>query len=605
MENNRNSIIAIALTVLVVLAWQFLYMGPRLEEQRAAQEQAAQQQATQEQTATTNNAADSVTAGSSASGASTGASGDAVFSQAGTQQQSAPRVKIDTPALSGSINLAGARIDDIKLKDYHVTVDPTSPIVTLFSPADTENGYFAELGFVQGENSGPVPGPQTVWTLEKGDTLTPTTPVELSYTNDSGLTFHRTISIDDNYMITMDDTVTNASDKQVTVNPYGRITRFNLPDEPSAWVLHEGFLGVMAPDAGITEDTYKNVAKENETYTGSNGGWFGVTDKYWGTAIIPQSDMNYDVRFSHFNDGRARYQADYSDNQPLTVAAGQTAELKTMVFAGAKVTNILTQYQKQYNIPLFDRMIDWGWLWFITKPLFQLMDFIYHQVGNFGVAILITTVIIKLLFFPLASKQYASMANMKRMQPKMTELKEQYGDDRMGLQKAMMELYKKEKINPVAGCWPVLLQIPIFFALYKVLYVTIEMRHAPFFGWIQDLSAPDPTSFFNLFGLLPWGAPAFLAIGAWPLIMGFTMWLQMRMNPTPPDKTQAMIFNWMPVVFTYMLAQFPAGLVIYYAWNNSLSILQQSIIMKRHGVKIELFDNLKGVFRRKKPAASE
>ncbi|TNB46145.1 membrane protein insertase YidC [Martelella lutilitoris] len=600
MENNRNSIIAIALTVLVVLAWQFLYMGPRLEEQRAAQEQAAQQQATQEQTATTNN-----TAGSQASGASSTASGDAVFSQAGAQQTTAPRVKIETPALSGSINLAGARIDDIKLKDYHVTVDPTSPIVTLFSPADTENGYFAELGFVQGENSGSVPGPQTVWTLEKGDTLTPTTPVELSYTNESGLTFHRTISIDDDYMITMDDTVTNASDKQVTVNPYGRITRFNLPDEPSAWVLHEGFLGVMAPDAGITEDTYKNVAKEDETYTGSNGGWFGVTDKYWGTAIIPQSDMNYDVRFSHFDDGRARYQADYSDNQPLTIAAGKTAELKTMVFAGAKVTNILTQYQKQYNIPLFDRMIDWGWLWFITKPLFQLMDFIYHQVGNFGVAILITTVIIKLLFFPLASKQYASMANMKRMQPKMTELKEQYGDDRMGLQKAMMELYKKEKINPVAGCWPVLLQIPIFFALYKVLYVTIEMRHAPFFGWIQDLSAPDPTSIFNLFGLLPFAVPPVLHIGAWPIIMGITMWMQMRMNPTPPDKTQAMIFNWMPVVFTFMLAKFPAGLVIYYAWNNSLSILQQSIIMKRHGVKIELFDNLKGMFRKKKPAPSE
>ncbi|WP_319517287.1 membrane protein insertase YidC [uncultured Martelella sp.] len=601
MENNRNSIIAIALTVLVVLAWQFLYMGPRLEEQRAAQEQAAQQQAAQEQTATTNDNA----ASSASGGTANTASGDAVFSQAGAQQETAPRVKIDTPALAGSINLAGARIDDIKLKDYHVTVDPTSPIVTLFSPANNENGYFAELGFVQGENSGTVPGPQTVWTLEKGDTLTPTTPVTLSYTNDSGLTFHRTISIDDDYMITMDDTVTNSSDKQVTVNPYGRLTRFSLPDEPSAWVLHEGFLGVMTPDGGITEDTYKNVADENETYANSNGGWFGVTDKYWGAAIIPQSTMNYDVRFSHFNDGRERYQADYSDNQPLTIAAGQSAELQTKVFAGAKVTNILTQYQDQYNIPLFDRMIDWGWLWFLTKPLFQLMDFIYHHVGNFGVAILITTVIIKLLFFPLASKQYASMANMKRMQPKMTELKEQYGDDRMGLQKAMMELYKKEKINPVAGCWPVLLQIPIFFSLYKVLYVTIEMRHAPFFGWIQDLSAPDPTSLFNLFGLLPWSPPAMLMIGAWPLIMGFTMWLQMRMNPTPPDKTQAMIFNWMPVVFTYMLAQFPAGLVIYYAWNNSLSILQQSIIMKRHGVKIELFDNLKGTFRRKKPAPSE
>ncbi|AJY47333.1 membrane protein insertase YidC [Martelella endophytica] len=602
MQNNRNSIIAISLTVLVVLAWQFLFMGPRLEAQRAAQEQAAQQEQAQQAEQTT--AEGTSGTGSAASGTTTAQTGDdAVFSGSGSQTAAAPRVTIDTPSLAGSINLAGARIDDIKLKDYHVTVDKTSPIVTLFSPANTENGYFAELGFVQGENSGNVPGPQTVWTLESGSELTPSTPVELSYTNDSGLQFLRTFSIDDHYMITVDDKVVNNSDKQATVSPYGRITRFNKPDEPSAWVLHEGFLGVFGADAGVTEDTYKSVDKENSSYDNSTGGWFGVTDKYWGSAIIPQSDVNYDARFSHFNDGRARYQADYSDNNPLAIAPGATAELKTMVFAGAKETNVLSGYEKQYNIPLFDRMIDWGWLWFITKPLFQLMDYIYHLVGNFGIAILITTVIIKALFFPLASKQYASMANMKRMQPKMNELKEQYGDDRMGLQKAMMELYKKEKINPVAGCWPVLVQIPIFFALYKVLYVTIEMRHAPFFGWIQDLSAPDPTSVFNLFGLLPWSVPSALMIGAWPIIMGFTMWMQMRMNPTPPDKTQAMIFNWMPVVFTYMLAQFPAGLVIYYAWNNSLSILQQSIIMKRHGVKIELFDNLKGLFRRKKPAS--
>ncbi|MGV0817169.1 membrane protein insertase YidC [Martelella sp. AMO21009] len=598
MENNRNSMIAIGLTVLIVLAWQFFFMGPRMEAQRQAQEQAALQQQTQEQTVTP----DGATTTPAVSGQA-GANGDAVFSQSGAQQASAPRVKIETPSLEGSINLAGARIDDIKLKDYHVTVDPTSPIVTLFSPADTQNGYFAELGFVQGDNSGTVPGPQTVWTLEKGTELTPSTPVVISYTNDAGIKFTRTFSIDDKYMITVDDKVTNNSEKQASVTPYGRITRFSLPDEPSAWVLHEGFLGVFGDDAGVTLETYKSVDKENQSFDGATGGWFGVTDKYWGTAVIPQANVNYDARFSHFTDGRARYQADYSDNAALTIAPGQSADLKTMVFAGAKETNTLTAYENQFNIRLFDRMIDWGWLWFITKPLFQLMDFIYHQVGNFGVAILITTVIIKLIFFPLASKQYASMANMKRVQPKMTELKEQYGDDRMGLQKAMMELYKKEKINPVAGCWPMLIQIPIFFALYKVLYVTIEMRHAPFFGWIQDLSAPDPTSIFNLFGLLPFAVPAVLMIGAWPIIMGITMWMQMRMNPTPPDKTQAMIFNWMPVVFTFMLAKFPAGLVIYYAWNNSLSILQQSIIMKRHGVKIELFDNLKGIFRKKKPAS--
>ncbi|TPW30151.1 membrane protein insertase YidC [Martelella alba] len=598
MENNRNYIIAIALSVVIVLGWQVFFMGPRVEAQRQAQEQAAAEQAAQQPATTDTTSGDS---NSASSGTATG--GATGITSTATQTANAPRIPLETPSLEGSINLAGARVDDVKLKDYHVTVDKTSPIVTLFSPANTQDGYFAELGFVQGDNSGKVPGPDTVWTLEKGDKLTPDTPVTISYTNDAGLTFHREIAIDDKYMLTFKDSITNDSGKDVTISPYGRITRFNKPNEPSAWVLHEGFLGVFGQDAGVTEDTYKSVDKSNESYSDATGGWFGVTDKYWGTAIIPQPDVAFDTRFSHFNDGRARYQADYSGVKPITIAAGKTGELTTRVFAGAKEVPVLDRYQKSYNIPHFDRMIDWGWFFFITKPLFQLMDFIYRHVGNFGVAILITTVIIKLIFFPLASKQYASMANMKRVQPKMTELKEQYGDDRMGLQKAMMELYKKEKINPVAGCWPVLLQIPIFFSLYKVLYVTIEMRHAPFFGWIQDLSAPDPTTVFNLFGLLPYNVPAALHIGAWPLIMGFTMFVQMRMNPTPPDKTQAMIFNWMPVVFTYMLASFPAGLVIYYSWNNSLSILQQSIIMKRHGAKIELFDNLKGIIKRKKPAS--
>ena len=273
--------------------------------------------------------------------------------------------------------------------------------------------------------------------------------------------------------------------------------------------------------------------------------------------------------------------------------------MKTLVFAGAKQVPVIDSYQENLGIPKFDLMIDWGWFYFITKPMFHLMDYFFHLVGNFGVAILLTTIVVKLLFFPLANKQYASMANMKRVQPKLEELKAKYADDRMGLQQAMMALYKEEKINPVAGCWPVLLQIPVFFALYKVIYVTIEMRHAPFFGWIQDLSAPDPTTFLNLFGLLPFDAPTFLHLGIWPIIMGITMWLQMRMNPTPPDPTQAMLFNWMPVIFTFMLGSFPAGLVIYWAWNNTLSVLQQSIIMKRHGVDIELFKNIANVFRRK------
>ncbi|MEK1866095.1 MAG: membrane protein insertase YidC, partial [Ensifer adhaerens] len=287
----------------------------------------------------------------------------------------------------------------------------------------------------------------------------------------------------------------------------------------------------------------------------------------------------------------------------VTVAPGQTSEVKNLVFAGAKEVPVVDNYEVAYSIPNFDKLIDWGWFYFITKPMFKMMDFFFRLFGNFGIAILITTIVVKGLFFPLANKQYASMANMKKVQPKMEELKKKFGDDRMGLQQAMMQLYKEEKINPLAGCWPILIQIPVFFALYKVIYITIEMRHAPFFGWIHDLSAPDPTTIVNLFGLLPFDGPAFLHLGVWPLIMGVTMFVQMRMNPTPPDPTQAMLFTWMPVVFTFMLASFPAGLVIYWAWNNTLSVIQQSIIMKRHGVKVELFDNLKGLFSKKpKPA---
>ncbi len=296
------------------------------------------------------------------------------------------------------------------------------------------------------------------------------------------------------------------------------------------------------------------------------------------------------------------YQADFKASA-LTVGAGKTVEVKSLLFAGAKEVALVDTYYESLNIPHFDLLIDWGWFYFITKPMFKMMDFFFHYFGNFGIAILLTTIVVKLLFFPIASKQYASMANMKKVQPKIEELKAKFGDDRQGMQQAMMELYKTEKINPIAGCWPVLLQIPVFFSLYKVIYVTIEMRHAPFFGWIQDLSAHDPTSLFNLFGLLPYSVPPFLMIGVWPLIMGLTMFIQMRMNPTPPDPTQAMIFTWMPVMFTFMLSSFPAGLVIYWAWNNTLSIIQQAIIMKRQGVKVELFDNLKALFKPKPSAA--
>lgn len=598
MQNNRNYFIAIALSVLIVLGWQFLYMNPRIEAQRKAElAQKAQQTTQQTQTPAANGAA----GGAQTNGAAPTGQAPATTSLADALAKN-PRVVIDTAALSGSINLAGGRLDDLKLKGYHETVDDSSPIITLFSPSETKDGYFAELGYIGDAATGNVPGPSTLWTAPEGAKLTEKTPVTLTYTNDKGITFARTISVDERYMFTITDKITNAGQAPAALSSYGRVTRYNKPAVASTYVLHEGFIGVIGED-GLIESKYASVEKEAVTPATATGGWLGITDKYWAATIIPPQTTAYDARFSHFTDGQPRFQADYKQNA-VTVAPGQSLELKNLVFAGAKEVPVIDGYEATYQIPRFDRLIDWGWFYFLTKPMFKLMDFFFRYFGNFGVAILMTTIVVKALFFPLASKQYASMANMKRVQPKMEELKAKFGDDRMGLQQATMALYKEEKINPIAGCWPIALQIPIFFSLYKVIYITIEMRHAPFFGWIQDLSAPDPTSFINLFGLLPFAAPTFLHLGVWPLIMGVTMFLQMRMNPTPPDPTQAMIFNWMPLVFTFMLASFPAGLVIYWAWNNTLSVIQQGVIMRRHGVKIELFDNLKGLFKRK-PAPTE
>jgi YidC/Oxa1 family membrane protein insertase len=419
-------------------------------------------------------------------------------------------------------------------------------------------------------------------------------------------------------MFTIRDSVENRTGAPVTVHPYGLVSRHGKPTTLGYYVLHEGLIGVLG-DQGLQEYTYDKLGKEPplpgqttraRTWENVTGGFVGITDKYWAAAAVPDQNAPFTGSFTERDQGSTKvYQANILGDQ-RTIEPGATSETMQRLFAGAKEVRVVDGYKDSQHIKNFDLLIDWGWFYFITKPLFNVLDFFYHLVGNFGVSILIVTVLLKTLFFPLANKSYRSMAKMKAVQPEMTAIRERYADDKMKQQQALMELYKKEKINPVAGCWPVLIQIPVFFALYKVLFVTIEMRHAPFFGWIHDLAAPDPTSVFNLFGLLPFDPGTvpvighFLLLGAWPLIMGVTMWLQMKMNPEPPDPVQKQVFSWMPVIFTFMLGSFPAGLVIYWAWNNLLSVTQQAFIMRRNGVKVELWDNLRSTFVKKATAKS-
>lgn len=469
-------------------------------------------------------------------------------------------------------------------------------------PSGTKEPFYAEFGFVPSAGSTiKMPSRDTVWAQEGTGALTTATPVTLSWNNGQGLTFKRTISIDDKYLFTIKDDVSNVGDAPVTLYPFGLISRHGTPPVSGYYILHEGLIGVMG-DQGLQEYGYKKIDDAKAVEFKVTNAWMGITDKYWAATLLPSPKASVQARFSSNLVGTLRtYQTDYLLD-PMTIAIGGTASTATSLFAGAKESATVDAYDKQLGLNKFDRLIDWGWFYFITKPMFWAIDWFFRIFGNFGVAILAVTVLVKLIFFPLANKSYASMAKMKAVQPQLAALKDKYPDDKMKQQQEMMEIYKKEKINPIAGCLPILIQIPVFFSLYKVLFVTIEMRHAPFFGWIKDLSAPDPTNLFNLFGLLafdPTHLPVlgyYLHLGIWPIIMGITMWFQMKLNPTPPDPTQKMIFDWMPLIFTFMLAGFPAGLVIYWAWNNLLSVLQQSYIMKKNGAKIELFDNVKSTF---------
>jgi YidC/Oxa1 family membrane protein insertase len=609
MNDHRNTILAVILSGMVLISWQYFFVVPQMDKQQAAQKAQQAQQAQQPQQAPAPGtpqpgAATPAQPGAAAPGTPAPAR-PAVAVSRETALAASPRVKIDTQKVSGSIALKGGRIDDISLNQYRVTVDPKSPPVTLFSPSGAPNPYYAEFGwFAPTGATVKLPDASTEWKQEGGNTLSVTSPVTLAYDNGEGLVFRRTFSIDENYLFTVKDDVKNNTAAPVTLFPYALVSRHGTPHVDGFYILHEGLIGVLG-DKGLQELTYKSIdEKKSESFKVTNG-WLGITDKYWAATLLPDPAASIQARFASFPVGTSKtYQADYFlDAQ--TVAPGASGQAEARLFAGAKETPLIDAYDKTLKLNRFELLIDWGWFYFITKPMFWAIDFLFRLVGNFGIAILLVTVLIKAFFFPLANKSYASMAKMKNVQPEMVALRERYADDRQKQQQEMMALYKREKINPVAGCLPILIQIPVFFALYKVLFVTIEMRHAPFYGWIKDLSAPDPTNLFTLFGLIPYDPTSipvvghFLVLGIWPIIMGITMWMQMKLNPAPPDPTQKMIFDWMPLIFTFMLASFPAGLVIYWAWNNLLSVIQQSIIMKKNGAKIELFDNIKATFSKK------
>jgi YidC/Oxa1 family membrane protein insertase len=444
-----------------------------------------------------------------------------------------------------------------------------------------------------------------VWLQQGTGSLGVGRPVTLVWQNGQGLEFRRTISVDDKYLFSVRDEVANSGQTAVTLAPYALISRHNPPPTLGYYLLHEGAIGVLG-DQGLQEVGYKSLDDKRRMTFNSGNAWLGFTDKYWAAILLPDASSHLQAEFSASALGSLKtYQADYvQDGQ--TVEPGRMAVAAARLFAGAKEVAILDGYDKALNLNRFDLVIDWGWFRFITKPMFSLIDTIFRLVGNFGVAILIVTLMLKIAFFPLANKSYASMAKMKALQPQIQLIRDNFRDDKVKQQQATMELYRKEKINPIAGCLPTLVQIPVFFSLYKVLFVTIEMRQAPFFGWIRDLSAPDPTNVFNLFGLIPYDPVSlpllggFLMVGAWPLLMGLTQWMQMKLTPASPDPTQSAVLNWMPVIFTFMLAKFSAGLVIYWTWNNSLSVIQQSIVMRRNGVRIELWDNLRARFARRK-----
>ena len=560
---NRNVIIAVLLSTAILLGWSMYFENPdqaqkkRLEIQGKTETQTNIQKPDAPQTAKTNPT-------------KAISRGDAL--------KEGDRVFIENSNLSGSISLRGALIDDIILKNYREALDKNSKPIVVLSPKKSDEGYFVESGWATTKSDIKVPDNNSIWQIREGKKLTPTSPVTLEWNNKDGIIFSKKIEVDDKYLFKITETIRNEKNKTVELFHYSQITKNTKPNTENFYILHEGLIGVV--DKNLKEETYSTIEKEKKTYTGKSG-WLGITDKYWMSAIIPESGKSFKGEYSFANS----YKANFIISEP-TIANPQKSTSNTLkIFIGAKEVYPIDNYTEKEKIDRFDLSIDWGWFYFITKPLFFVIDYIFKIVGNFGVAIIILTLIVRIIFFPLANYSFKSMAKMKILQPEMLRIKELYKDDVKRTQQEMMALYKREKINPLSGCLPILIQIPIFFAVYKMLFVTLEMRHAPFFGWIKDLSAADPTTLFNLFGLIPWEPPSFLMIGVWPILMGITMYFQMKLNPTPPDPIQAKIFAFFPLIMTVMLATFPSGLVVYWTVSNVLTMAQQYYIMKKTTVK--------------------
>jgi YidC/Oxa1 family membrane protein insertase len=593
------------MSVVILLVYQVFFEMPR-REQELAQQQATQQQTIQQPAAQSQGqpAEGAPVAQAPATGSPVGSaqgipgiadtpnlgvdtSGVVGATSDPTAQRKAalaatPRIKITNPRLEGSISLKGARIDDLFLKDYRETLDSESPLVELLHPAGTPQPYYSEFGWIP-MNGTKVPNRNSEWTTNSSE-LAPGSPVTLRWDNGEGLIFEQQISLDDNYMFTVVQRVRNNGADAVSVAPYGLVSRTGKPEILDFYILHEGLLGVI--NDALQEIDYDDLVEEGPKRFKTKGGWLGITDKYWLVAMIPDQGASLNMSFNSGAVGTTRkYQSDYLMDA-MSVPKGATVEVKNHLFAGAMQVPLLDSYEEKIGIPRFDLAVDFGWFYFLTKPIFYALIWLNNYLGNFGLAILALTVGIKLLFFPLANKSYRAMSKMKGLQPKMQSMKERFGDDKQRMNQELMALYKKEGVNPAAGCLPMVVQIPVFFALYKVLFVTIEMRHAPFYGWVNDLSARDPLGLLTGFGLIDWNVPLALDmvnIGLWPIIMGVTMFLQQKLNPQPTDPIQAKIFLFMPLIFTFILAPFPAGLVIYWAWNNILSMGQQWVIMKRMG----------------------